>query len=98
MADQKLEGWVEPVHAALMRPPSLFGAAPRGLAIGMYIIAGAFEFLTFAMHTADMVTFLAPVVATAACQVGMAALTHIQPFWFDMAAEWFRSPQQRVDP
>ena len=97
MTGSKPEGWVEPVPDGLLRPPSFFGAAPRALALSMYIAVGGLEFLVIVLG-GGLVEFIAPIVASAFVHLALAALSYAQPYWFDQLVEWLLSPQSRVDP
>lgn len=98
MPSEKPVGWVEEVPDELLRPATIFGAAPRGLVIAVWVGAGVVEFLTIMLRAADWATFMVPIITASASHVGCAALTRYQPHWFEMVVEWFKSPQHRVDP
>ncbi len=96
MTNQRPEGWIEPVHEALLRPPSFFGAAPRNVVLIVHGVSVA------VILAASMVKFwtviFAAVGVSSAIQVLTAGLTYSEPNWFELVVEWLKSPQRRVDP
>lgn len=96
MKNERPDGWVEPVHEALMRPASFYGAAPRNAVIGFHVLAALV--LTVAALAKSWILMLAALGALSFVQMGTAALSYIEPHWFELVVEWLRSPQSRVEP
>jgi type IV secretory pathway TrbD component len=96
MSQERPEGWVEPVHEALLRPASFFGAAPR------HVVVVSLGLCALVMVIAAMTRFWAlmgiVLLVAAVIQVSTAALTFIEPHWFELLSEWLKSPQTKVDP
>ena len=90
------DNWVEPVYENLLRPPSFFGASPRGVTLCVYAVAVAACFVGATQKS----WFLAMVAVGVAAvfHVTTASLTYLEPHWFELLTDWLSSPQSRVDP
>jgi type IV secretory pathway TrbD component len=96
MSQELPEEWSEPVHEALLKPASFFGAAPRHVMLIVYGVC-ALVLVWAAMAKLWLLMGVA-VVAAAFAQVLTASLTYLEPHWFELLTDWLRSPQSRVDP
>jgi len=96
MNNERPDGWIEPVHEALLRPPSFFGATPRNAVLTVH--GAAALLLVTAARSRSLELAGAALCLSVLVQIGTAGLTYIEPHWFELLVEWLSSPQSKVKP